>query len=140
MGIWNDDARYQSSYLKFYEGYYLTGDSGYIDKDGYVWVMGRMDGVINVAGHRLSTGEMEEVIAKHPEVPMGFVVLKEGIERDFCYRSKKITKNKKREDTKGYYALHGRWKRVEYAINHRRRYCFTRNRKSYKKIGISKKK
>jgi len=98
MGIWNDDARYQSSYLKFYEGYYLTGDSGYIDKDGYVWVMGRMDGVINVAGHRLSTGEMEEVIAKHPdvaecavigvddelkgEVPMGFVVLKEGIERD----------------------------------------------------------
>jgi len=98
MGIWNDDARYQSSYLKFYRGYYLTGDSGYIDKDGYVWVMGRMDGVINVAGHRLSTGEMEEVIAKHPdvaecavigvddelkgEVPMGFVVLKEGIERD----------------------------------------------------------
>ena len=98
MGIWNDDARYKNSYLKFYEGYYLTGDSGYIDKDGYVWVMGRMDGVINVAGHRLSTGEMEEIVAKHPdvaecavlgvddalkgEVPMGFVVLKEGIERD----------------------------------------------------------
>ena len=98
MGIWEDDARYQQSYLNFYKGYYLTGDSGYIDKDGYVWVMGRMDGVINVAGHRLSTGEMEEVVAKHPdvaecavigvndelkgEVPMGFVVLKEGIERD----------------------------------------------------------
>ena len=98
MGIWEDDARYKRSYLNFYDGFYLTGDSGYIDKDGYVWVMGRMDGVINVAGHRLSTGEMEEVVAKHPdvaecavigvddelkgEVPMGFVVLKEGIERD----------------------------------------------------------
>ena len=99
MGIWENDARYQQSYLNFYKGYYLTGDSGYIDKDGYVWVMGRMDGVINVAGHRLSTGEMEEVVAKHPDVaecavigvndelkgenPMGFVVLKEGIERDY---------------------------------------------------------
>ncbi len=98
MGVWEDDARYKRSYLDFYPGYYLTGDSGYIDKDGYVWVMGRMDGVINVAGHRLSTGEMEEIVAKHPdvaecavigvddalkgEVPMGFAVLKEGIERD----------------------------------------------------------
>jgi len=98
MGIWNDDERYQSSYLEFYKGYYLTGDSGYIDKDGYAWVMGRMDGVINVAGHRLSTGGMEEAIGKHPDVaecavigvddelkgetPMGFVVLKDGIERD----------------------------------------------------------
>lgn len=98
LGIWDDDARYHRSYLNFYKGFYLTGDSGYIDKDGYVWVMGRMDGVINVAGHRLSTGEMEEIVAKHPdvaecavigvndelkgEVPMGFVVLKEGIERD----------------------------------------------------------
>ncbi|EOA4141117.1 propionyl-CoA synthetase, partial [Campylobacter coli] len=78
--------------------YYLTGDTGYIDKDGYVYVLGRMDGIINVAGHRLSTGEMEEIIAKHPdvaecavigvndelkgEIPMGFIVLKEGIERD----------------------------------------------------------
>jgi propionyl-CoA synthetase len=98
MGIWEDDARYKRSYLNHYPGYYLTGDSGYIDKDGYVWVMGRMDGVINVAGHRLSTGEMEEIVSKHPdvaecavigvddelkgEVPMGFVVLKSGIERD----------------------------------------------------------
>lgn len=98
LGIWDDDARYHRSYLNFYKGFYLTGDSGYIDKDGYVWVMGRMDGVINVAGHRLSTGEMEEIVAKHPdvaecavigvdddlkgEVPMGFVVLKEGIKRD----------------------------------------------------------
>ncbi|MCV6607835.1 MAG: propionyl-CoA synthetase [Campylobacterales bacterium] len=98
MGIWADDARYKKSYLDFYPGYYLTGDSGYIDKDGYVWVMGRMDGVINVAGHRLSTGEMEEIVSKHPDVaecavigvedqlkgemPMGFVVMKDGIERD----------------------------------------------------------
>jgi len=98
MGIWENDERYKQSYLNFYDGYYLTGDSGYIDKDGYVWVMGRMDGVINVAGHRLSTGAMEEVIGKHPdiaecavigvddglkgEVPMGFAVLKDGIERD----------------------------------------------------------
>jgi len=98
MSIWSDDTRYKKSYLSFYPGYYLTGDSGYIDEDGYVWVMGRMDGVINVAGHRLSTGEMEEVISKHPdiaecavigvddelkgEVPMAFVVLKDGIERD----------------------------------------------------------
>lgn len=98
MGIWSDDTRYKKSYLSFYPGYYLTGDSGYIDEDGYIWVMGRMDGVINVAGHRLSTGEMEEVISKHPdvaecavigvddelkgEVPMAFVVLKDGIERD----------------------------------------------------------
>lgn len=98
MGIWGDDARYKKSYLDFYPGYYLSGDSGYIDEDGYVWVMGRMDGVINVAGHRLSTGEMEEVVSKHPDVaecavigvedqlkgemPMGFVVLKDGVERD----------------------------------------------------------
>jgi len=98
MGIWGDDQRYKRSYLNHYPGYYLTGDSGYIDEDGDVWVMGRMDGVINVAGHRLSTGEMEEVISKHPdvaecavigvddelkgEVPMAFVVLKDGIERD----------------------------------------------------------
>lgn len=98
MGIWNDDKRYRDSYLNHYQGYYLTGDSGYIDKDGYVFVMGRMDGVINVAGHRLSTGGMEEAISKHPdiaecavigvndelkgEVPMAFVILKDGRERD----------------------------------------------------------
>ena len=81
-----------------YEGYYLTGDGGRIDNDGYVFVMGRTDDVINVAGHRLSTGGMEEVLASHPDVaecavigvadpmkgqvPRGFVVLKAGVERD----------------------------------------------------------
>ena len=98
MGIWENDERYRQGYLDHFKGYYLTGDTGYIDKDGYVYVLGRMDGIINVAGHRLSTGEMEEIIAKHPdiaecavigvnddlkgEVPMGFIVLKQGIERD----------------------------------------------------------
>jgi propionyl-CoA synthetase len=80
-----------------FPGYYLTGDGGYIDDEGYVWVMGRVDDVINVAGHRLSTGGMEEVLAKHPDVaecavvgaaddlkgqlPVGFVVLKAGVTR-----------------------------------------------------------
>ena len=98
MGIWENDEKYRKGYLDHFKGYYLTGDTGYIDKDGYVYVLGRMDGIINVAGHRLSTGEMEEIISKHPdiaecaviginddlkgEVPMGFIVLKQGIERD----------------------------------------------------------
>jgi propionyl-CoA synthetase len=96
--LWNDDARYVRSYLERYPGYYLTGDGGYFDDDGYLFVMGRIDDVINVAGHRLSTGAMEEVIAAHPAVaecavigiadelkgqlPMGFVVLKAGIDVD----------------------------------------------------------
>lgn len=98
MGIWENDERYHKSYLDHFPGYYLTGDTGYIDKDGYVYVLGRMDGIINVAGHRLSTGEMEEIVSKHPdvaecavigvndelkgEIPVGFLVLKQGIERD----------------------------------------------------------
>jgi propionyl-CoA synthetase len=96
--LWNDDDGYLNTYLSRYEGYYLTGDGGHIDEDGYVFVMGRIDDVINVAGHRLSTGTMEEVLAGHPDVaecavvgaadqlkgqvPMGFVVLKAGVERD----------------------------------------------------------
>jgi propionyl-CoA synthetase len=95
--LWNDDERFISSYLSRYEGYYLSGDGGLIDDDGYLFVMGRVDDVINVAGHRLSTGAMEEVIATHPDVaecavvgmadelkgqvPLGFVVLKAGVDR-----------------------------------------------------------
>lgn len=94
--LWNAKERYIESYLSQHPGYYLTGDSGYIDEDGYVFVMGRIDDVINVAGHRLSTGEMEEVIGNHPaiaecaviavkdilrgDVPIGFAVLKDGAE------------------------------------------------------------
>ncbi len=96
--VWGDDQRFISSYLAAYDGYYLTGDGGYIDEDGYLYVMGRTDDVINVAGHRLSTGSMEAVIAQHPAVaecavigaadplkgqlPRGFVVLKAGVTED----------------------------------------------------------
>jgi len=96
--LWNDDERYLRSYLSAYPGYYLTGDGGHLDSDGYLFVMGRTDDVINVAGHRLSTGGMEEVLAGHPDVaecavigvadvlkgqvPRGFVVLKAGVDRD----------------------------------------------------------
>jgi propionyl-CoA synthetase len=96
--LWNDDERFVSSYMSAFPGYYLTGDGGRIDAQGYVYVMGRTDDVINVAGHRLSTGGMEEVLASHPDVaecavigvadpmkgqiPRGFVVLKSGVERD----------------------------------------------------------
>ena len=92
--LWGDDARYEASYLCEHPGYYLTGDGGYLDEDGYLFVMGRIDDVINVAGHRLSTGSIEAVLAAHPavaecavigvadeikgQVPRGFVVLKSG--------------------------------------------------------------
>ncbi|NKT16201.1 AMP-binding protein, partial [Rhodococcus hoagii] len=95
-GLWRDEDRYTKSYLSTFDGYYLTGDSGYIDEDGYVFVLGRSDDVINVAGHRLSTGSMEAVVASHPAVaecavigihdelkgqrPSGYVVLKAGAE------------------------------------------------------------
>ena len=95
--IWGNDARFISSYLKEFAGYYSTSDAGFRDEDGYVWVMARTDDVINVAGHRLSTGQMEEVLAKQPDVaecavigvadalkgqsPMGFIVLKTGVTR-----------------------------------------------------------
>ncbi|MBQ0725696.1 MAG: propionyl-CoA synthetase [Cycloclasticus sp.] len=96
--LWQNDERFFSAYLETFPGYYETGDAGYIDKDGYVYIMGRTDDVINVAGHRLSTGAMEEVIAAHPNVaecavigvadslkgqaPMGFAVLQSGANRD----------------------------------------------------------
>jgi propionyl-CoA synthetase len=95
--IWGDDARFARSYLAEFPGYYSTSDAGYRDEDGYVWVMARTDDVINVAGHRLSTGQMEEVLATQADVaecavvgihddlkgqlPMGFVVLKKGSTR-----------------------------------------------------------
>lgn len=66
--LWNDDERFESSYLSTFDGYYVTGDGGYKDEDGYVYIMGRIDDVINVSGHRLSTGEMEEIVATHPHV------------------------------------------------------------------------
>ncbi len=93
--LWQDDEGFVNSYLAAYPGYYVTGDGGLIDEDGYVFVMGRIDDIINVAGHRLSTGRMEEVIAQHPavaecavvgvadelkgQVPLGLVVLKSGV-------------------------------------------------------------
>ncbi|PTR36847.1 propionyl-CoA synthetase [Rhodococcus sp. OK611] len=97
-GLWRDEDRYVKSYLATFPGHYLTGDSGYIDSDGYVFVLGRSDDVINVAGHRLSTGSMEAVVAGHAAVaecavigikdelkgqrPSGYVVLKAGADID----------------------------------------------------------
>jgi len=94
--LWNGDERYVHTYLAAFPGHYLTGDSGYFDREGYLYVMGRTDDIINVAGHRLSTGSMEQVLAQHPAVaecavigvhdeikgqkPMGYVVLKSGAE------------------------------------------------------------
>ena len=98
LTLWGDDARYEASYLCEHPGYYLTGDGGFLDEDGYLFVMGRIDDVINVAGHRLSTGSIEAVLAGHPsvaecavigvaddikgQVPRGFVVLKAGASAD----------------------------------------------------------
>lgn len=96
--LWNNDQGFQNAYLSTYPGYYVTADAGFKDRDGYLWVMGRTDDIINVAGHRLSTGRLEEVLASHPDVaecavigpndnlkgqiPLGLVVLKVGVERD----------------------------------------------------------
>ena len=96
--LWNADERFVSTYFSHYPGYYETGDAGYIDDNGYVFVMARTDDVINVAGHRLSTGAMEEVLAAHPDVaecavigvadalkgqlPLGLLVLSAGVDRD----------------------------------------------------------
>ena len=96
--LWKNDKRFVESYMTTFPGYYETSDGGYIDEEGYVYVMGRMDDVINIAGHRLSTGAMEEVIATHPDIaecavigtddqlkgqlPVGLFVLKSGVDRD----------------------------------------------------------
>lgn len=95
--LWNADDRFHKTYLSTYPGYYQTADAGYIDDDGHLFVMGRTDDIINVAGHRLSTGAIEEVLATHPDVaecavigvsdglkgqsPVGLLVLKAGVER-----------------------------------------------------------
>jgi propionyl-CoA synthetase len=95
--LWNNDEGFKKSYLTRFPGYYNTGDAGFIDEDGYIFIMSRTDDIINVAGHRLSTGGMEEVLASHPDVaecavvgvadqlkgqvPLGFVVLKAGVTR-----------------------------------------------------------
>jgi len=97
-GFWQADDRYKKTYLERFPGYYETGDAGYIDEDGYIYVMSRTDDIINVAGHRLSTGAIEEVLAAHPDVaecavmgvaddlkgqlPVGLVVLKAGADRE----------------------------------------------------------
>jgi len=94
--LWENDKRFQDSYLSAYPGYYLAGDGGYKDEDGYIFITGRIDDVINVAGHRLSTAEMEEVLASHAavaecavvgiqdemkgQIPVGFVVIKSGVD------------------------------------------------------------
>ena len=95
--LWNNDAGYEKSYLEKHPGFYLTGDAGYQDEDGYLYIMSRVDDIINVAGHRLSTGAMEEVLSAHPdiaecavvgvadeikgEIPVGFAVTKAGVTR-----------------------------------------------------------
>ncbi|MGP9812487.1 propionyl-CoA synthetase [Rhodopseudomonas sp. NSM] len=106
--LWQQDERCRESYFADYPGYYKTSDAGYMDEDGYVFVMGRTDDIINVAGHRLSTGGMEEILASHPdvaecavlgindpikgEVPCGLIVLKSGVTRDHAEIEKEIVK------------------------------------------------
>ena len=96
--LWQNELDFVKTYFSAYPGYYLTSDAGYIDTEGYLWIMGRTDDIINIAGHRLSTGAMEEVLASHPdvaecavagvydpvkgEVPLGFVVLKAGVNKN----------------------------------------------------------
>jgi len=93
--LWGNPARFKAAYLSRFKGYYFSGDGGYVDEEGYVFITGRVDDIINVAGHRLSTAEMEEVVSSHPAVaecavfgvhcdlkgqkPLGLIVLKSGI-------------------------------------------------------------
>ncbi len=104
--IWGNHERFRAGYLSDFPGYYTSGDGGYKDEDGYVFIMGRTDDVINVAGHRLSTGEMEEIVADHPAVaecavigindalkgqaPIGLVLLKDGIDVDEAVLEKEL--------------------------------------------------
>ncbi|HCE71267.1 MAG TPA: propionyl-CoA synthetase, partial [Ruegeria sp.] len=107
-GLWNAEARFRKSYLEHFPGYYETGDAGMIDEDGYLYIMARTDDVINVAGHRLSTGGMEEVLAGHEDVaecavigvsddlkgqmPLGFLCLNNGCNRDHGDVVKEVVK------------------------------------------------
>ncbi len=95
--LWQAEERFKSAYLADFPGYYKTADAGYVDEDGYLYIMARTDDIINVAGHRLSTGGMEEVLSSHPDVaecavigmadplkgqvPCGFIVLKSGVSK-----------------------------------------------------------
>ncbi|MGB5558777.1 MAG: propionyl-CoA synthetase [Paracoccaceae bacterium] len=106
--LWNAEERYKKSYLEHFPGYYETGDAGYVDEDGYVYIMARTDDVINVAGHRLSTGGMEEVLASHPDVaecavigvsdelkgqlPVGLLCLNSGVDRDHAEICSEVVK------------------------------------------------
>jgi len=96
--LWGDHSRYLQAYLQVFPGYYNTGDGGYVDDEGFVYIMGRTDDVINVSGHRLSTGEMEDLVGQHAavaesavigvhdemkgQVPLALVVLKDGVAQD----------------------------------------------------------
>ncbi len=106
--LWNNDQGYLKSYLEEFPGYYKTADAGFIDEDGYIYVMSRTDDIINVAGHRLSTGAMEEILSDHPQVaecavlgveddlkgqvPVGFIVLKAGVTRDYAEIVQEVVK------------------------------------------------
>jgi propionyl-CoA synthetase len=109
VSLWNNDRDFVRTYMETYPGYYLTGDAGYIDTERYLWIMSRTDDIINTAGHRLSTGAMEEVLASHPdvaecavtgvfdeikgEIPLGFVVLKAGVTRDSSHIIQELVQN-----------------------------------------------
>ena len=112
--LWQNDARFKESYLSTFPGYYETADAGYMDEDGYLYIMARTDDIINVAGHRLSTGGMEEVLAGHPDVaecavigiadslkgqiPAGFMVLNSGVDRDPSEIAKEAVRTRPGED------------------------------------------
>ena len=111
--LWNNTERFKAGYLSKFQGYYFSGDGGYKDNDGYVYITGRVDDIINVAGHRLSTAEMEEVVASHPSVaecavfgihcelkgqkPLGLVVLKTGVTQDESEIQKEVIQNVRHE-------------------------------------------
>ncbi|RRJ84814.1 propionyl-CoA synthetase [Aestuariirhabdus litorea] len=111
--VWGDIDRFRSGYLEQFPGYYVSGDGGYLDEDGYLFIMGRVDDVINVAGHRLSTGEMEEVVAGHPAVaecavigindslkgqlPLGLILLKNGVDQDPAELEKELVQMVRKE-------------------------------------------